>query len=138
MKDVKKEDVAKKEDVKKEEVRRIFGSSKAISDKFKLLVATLIRDASYNKNEKRTETIEHCHFFRTFDSSGRAQPHCVAICGHHHEMIKIGELQYECAPILGHTHKVVYIESIEVEKRNYSTDGLKAIEALNAGYKDSV
>ncbi len=65
---------------------RVFGNSRTIDhDLFKLLVAPLQRDVSWN-DRPDIETIEHCHFFHTIDSDGRVQTYSTPTASHFHKM----------------------------------------------------
>jgi hypothetical protein len=123
------------------EVKRTMkGTEKIFIDLFKLEVGILMRDISWNKNPNLVP-IEHCHFFRTFDSNGKKMTQCSAVAGHTHDvtvsekMVK-GEklLVATCGPAKSgdktHTHEVKYVRSEEIKKRILSDEAARFIDSV--------
>ena len=74
-----------KKEVKKP-IERVYAQQVEIDhDLFKLEVAPLEKNISWNDVPDWVK-IEHCHFYHTFDSSGKAQVTCNQVAGHFHEI----------------------------------------------------
>lgn len=141
--------------------QRIFSENKKIfHDLYKLLVAKMYKNLSWQAIPHDEYTaIEHCHFFHTFDSSGREQIHSTSVGGHFH-VIKV-EHQPNGAPpkvicesgpmksvrkknkrthkfekiivpvneVDTHTHEVLYLQSNQVAVRKVNEEAAKVIGA---------
>lgn len=113
------------------EVKRVMkGSQKLNHDLFKLEVASMRRNVSWNKRQPIWDNVEHSHYFHTIDSNGRTMTECVAICGHKHPVtvkeVK-GSLVATCGEAEGHTHKCTYLHSEEMQTRKISADAASII-----------
>jgi len=127
------------EQEEKTEVRRVMkGSQKVFHDLFKLEVALLKRNMSYNKASPIWEHVEHVHYFHTYDSNGRKMSESVAVCGHKHpvtvEEVKrkvngetVIDLVATCGVVEGHSHKCTYIRSMEIAERKVSEKAAEMI-----------
>ena len=68
-------------------VARVYKSSQEIDhDLFKLTLAKMKKNVSYNEEAPDYEDVEHVHFFHTVDSNGKAQTMSNAVGGHFHEV----------------------------------------------------
>lgn len=131
--------------------KRVFGQGKKlIHDLFKLSVAKMRRNDSWNEERPIYIELEHCHIFHTIDSSGRKQDTCSPVGGHHHKMTVTysadGAPTVTCSPAMkyvrkrvngentrvlveieddDHTHEVEYIRSEEIEPRRVSAEWIK-------------
>lgn len=115
--------------------RNYSGKSEIDSDLFKLEVTSFRKNVSFDPRNPQYETIEHCHFYRTFDSSGRECITCNAVGGHEHKVtVEYNEegqvLGAECGPAKGrtddgHVHNIRYIKSDKVERRIINQDAAK-------------
>lgn len=81
----KKKSVSKK---KTSTVGRIFNHNRIIChDLYKLTLASMKKNLSWHPIDPEDYTsIEHVHFYHTFDSSGKKQIHSTSVGGHFHEM----------------------------------------------------
>ena len=113
--------------------KRVYSNNITVdSDLFKLEVESMQKNMGVQGQKPNIEKIEHCHFYRTFDSSGKETKRCSFVGGHTHEMTvstdEKGNLIAEASEALGalqgdnHTHKVRYIKSDKIEKRRINTD----------------
>lgn len=131
--------------------KRIFGQgNKLIHDLFRLQVAKMTRNVSWNDEKPIYVEIDHSHIFHTIDSTGRKQETCSPVGGHHHKMTVTYEQgvapTVHCSPAMkyirkrvngentkvlveidddNHTHEVEYIRSEEIEPRRVSAEWLK-------------
>lgn len=134
--------------------QRVFAQDrKMIHDLYKLTVAPMLKNISWTDVPEYT-SIEHCHFFHTIDSDGKAQTTSTHVGGHFHEIEIIpvdgGVAMVRCkggpkkvgkAKVKGiwkktaipydeedtHTHDVQYISSCEIKPRVNNTEALKVI-----------
>jgi len=137
---------------------RVFSDDKKIfHDLFKLLVAKMYKNLSWQPiPEDEYTAIEHCHFFHTFDSSGKKQVHSTSVGGHFHIMeiieeegktpkvlCKSGPLKYirkknrktrkyerVAVPVNEvdtHKHTVVYLQSNVLKFRKINDEAVKVI-----------
>jgi len=110
---------------------------------FKLLVAQMLRNISPFKNDPMIVTIEHCHFFHSFDSYGKEQKRTNAVGGHYHEIdisIENGKWVVKCSPPVSekwseevlqrdrHTHDAVYLKSEDIKLRSIDERAARMIE----------
>lgn len=140
--------------------RRIFKEDKIIyHDLFKLEVAKMRKNMMWYKvPPDEYVNIEHCHFYHTFDSSGKKQVYSTSVGGHFHEMEVIDQGEGMPPKIVGmsgplkwamvkneygrkvkraipvnsvdnHTHEVTYLQSDEVKLRKMNTEAVKLIGA---------
>lgn len=120
-------------------INRIYSNNMLIdSDLFKLEVQMMQKNMAINSKKPVIENIEHCHFYRTFDSNGRQTNRCNYVGGHTHEIKVItdkeGNLKAKCSTPIGtvlssdqHTHNIRYIKSDKVEKRLISSEAQQVI-----------
>jgi hypothetical protein len=124
------------------EPKRVYTSGLMIdSDLFKLEVADMEKNIALDGQRPNIEKIEHCHFFRTFDSSGKKLERCSYVGGHSHDVIteygKDGSITAKCGEPVGaiatdkHIHNVRYIKSDKVEKRRINNDAQAYIEKMS-------
>jgi len=122
------EQKSKPAEVKQAPIQRNYTKDMNIdSDLFKLEVSNLMKNVSYDETRPILVPVEHCHFFRTFDSSGKKQTTSNAVGGHYHNVTICvddeGNLSGKCGPAMGskiaddHIHNVSYIRSNELELR---------------------
>lgn len=122
---------------------RVYNNNIIIdSDLFKLEVEVMHKNMAVQGQKPNIEKIEHCHFYRTFDSSGKETKRCSFVGGHTHEMTVAtddkGNLIAECSTPVGgyltdtHTHKVRYIKSDKVEKRRINADAQAYIDQIKS------
>jgi len=107
------------------------------SDLFKLEVDNMLKNQGYDDTKPILTTIEHCHFFRTINSSGKKQENCNFVGGHVHKMSfeidKNGNLIASASPAIGakfndkHTHKVTYLRSDRIQKRKLNKEAQEEI-----------
>jgi len=114
-------------------VNRVYAQDLEIdSDLFKLEVNMMKKNLGADDKKPLLTGVEHCHFFRTYDSSGKKQNKCGSIGGHYHEVsVSVdskGNLKAECSKAIGtkfnddHVHNVAYIRSDKVQKRTINED----------------
>lgn len=124
----KKPEAKKQEASKEAPIQRNYSKDMVVdSDLFKLSVANLMKNVAYNDANPILVPVEHCHFFRTFDSSGKKQVTSNAVGGHYHNVTicvdENGKLSGKCGPAIGsklndaHVHEIEYIRSSEIELR---------------------
>jgi len=116
------------------------------SDLFKLEVTNMVKNLGAEDNNPILANVEHCHFYRTFDSNGRKQTRCSFVGGHTHDVeVKVnknGELTATCSPAIGtkfgdnHTHKIDYLKSDKLQKRKINEDAQRVADQLNIMPKD--
>lgn len=134
--------------------QRVFAQDrKLIHDLFKLEVATMVKNISWNDVPEYVK-MEHCHFFHTIDSDGKLQTTSNSVGGHFHEMkvtpMPDGVAKVECVGIPmsygkkkvkgvwkkiavpydeedTHVHDVQYVSSCEIKPRINNTEALKVI-----------
>lgn len=90
------------ESKQKAEPNRFFqGNEKIHSDTFKLEVAKVKKNISWN-DTPNFEDVEHTHFFVTYDSNGRKMVYSGPTAGHSHKMEywvdADGNLKAKCGP----------------------------------------
>lgn len=148
-----KEKNLKSEEVGKQEtIRRMKGTGKVYHDLFKLEVASFKKNIGTARSPRLIDT-EHCHFFHTFDSSGRKMEYSSSIGGHAHKItVKEvdGKLVAECGPAIkidraekgeanskeeraftdNHIHEVLYVDSEEVEIRRRNPNALRDLDHI--------
>ena len=117
------------------------GQQELDSDLFKLDVAQMMKNISWNEKRPDYVKVEHCHFMRTVDSSGKKLDTCSPVGGHFHTVTitehEDGSLSAECSPAQqwgtldgkragvpipsdNHTHDVTYLKSIKIKPRVYN------------------
>lgn len=120
---------------------------------FKLALSSMLKNISFNIKKPIYETAEHCHWYRTKDSSGRdTNGKCASVGGHYHNVtIKEvdGKLVGECStPIRNsnsealvekdtHTHEVHYICSSVVDIRAMSPEAQKMIDSYLSQFRNA-
>jgi hypothetical protein len=154
----KKKEVVKVPEVKQEktqpEIKRVFkGDHEIVSDLFKLDVAYFAKNISFDPKRPKREDVEHCHFFRTFDSNGKKLNKSNAIGGHYHEVIlsvdEDGNLVGKCSPPIrnrgsdpnypgdDHTHEMIYRRSDQFKARRTNQEALTAYNEYMKGFSNS-
>lgn len=58
-------------------------------DRFKLQLANMKKNLSWDKKQPNIVEVEHTHFFISKDESGTPQKYCTPIGGHFHELISL-------------------------------------------------
>ncbi len=128
---------------------------KIYHDLWKLEVEPMEKNVSWNEIPDY-QKVEHCHFFHTFDSAGKAQTFCVPVGGHFHEMEVIqepgkmpkvvcksgplkwarqknkrtGRFEKVLVPfndVDEHRHETIYLHSKQVETRKINSEATKLI-----------
>jgi hypothetical protein len=141
-------DEAEREEDTRFTERQYKGQQEFDHDLYKLRVATLRRNVSYNK-KPNWETLEHVHTYHSVDSSGSPQRYCTPIGGHFHEMTAMpskkpgGVPKILCGPPLkfvrdsegrkiaiaiqddNHTHDVEYRFSEKIKARKLDPEFVK-------------
>lgn len=120
---------------KPEAFKRVYkGEAEVDHDLFKLEVANLKKNISIDDEKPLYVGVEHCHFFHSYDSSGKKQETCNPIAGHSHkvdfEVDENGELNITCGPPIvksggkylplkndTHTHDIRYLRSEKIKVR---------------------
>lgn len=119
---------------------------------FKLSLSSMLKNVSFNPKKPAYEPQEHCHWYRTKDSSGRdTNGKCASVGGHYHNItIKEvdGKLVGECStPIRNpssetlvekdtHIHEVVYICTSIVDIRSMSPEAQKMMDSYLAQFRN--
>lgn len=68
-------------------LERVYAKQQELDhDLYKLKVASLVRNASYNESQPIFENVEHCHYFHSIDSRGRKMETSSKVGGHFHKM----------------------------------------------------
>ena len=98
--------IPKREGKAMPEIKRVYSKDLTFdTDLFKLQVANMLKNAGYDDEKPILQSLEHCHFFRTFDSSGKPQIKCNSVAGHHHEVKisvdKEGNLKAQVSEAIG-------------------------------------
>lgn len=138
---------------------RVFGHEVIIdSDLFKLKLANAMKNiALQDSGMVELEKVEHCHFWRTYDSDGKKLIYSAPVAGHFHEItyeegkagepVKVlkvsGPLRMVQKKIKGimkvvpepvnpdlednHTHEIEYLRSHKVESR---TQNVRAAQMI--------
>jgi hypothetical protein len=141
------------EEVKESMVFRDFPNAKTINmsdakidcHTFKLDMAIMQKNVSYNEKRPILEPQEHCHWYHTRDSYGRDMKGCNSVGGHFHNITVFqnadGSLGAECSqPVRNnfsnelmdsdkHIHKCTYNKSELVEMRKTSATAQAMISA---------
>lgn len=141
--------------VSREDGRVFVENVKIYHDLWKLEVEAMEKNISWN-DVPDYQKVEHCHFFHTFDSSGKAQKFCVPVGGHFHEMEVIeepgkmpkivcksgplkwsrkknkrtGRMERVLVPfndVDEHKHETIYLHSKQVETRKINAEATKLI-----------
>jgi hypothetical protein len=110
------------------EPKRIYANQMDIdSDLFKLEIGSMKKNTGWNDKDPLIVNVEHCHFFRTFDSNGKKMDKCNHVGGHAHTVSVTldpqGKFIGTCSPALNtkfddkHIHPVTYLRSDKVNKR---------------------
>ena len=120
-------------------VNRIFREDMNVeSDTFKLEVANFSKNISFDDKNPILVPVEHCHFYHTFDSSGKRMSQCNSVSGHTHDVtVEVdakGILSATCGPAKSnksfddnHTHKVTYVKSDRFKIRTMEPEAQKDI-----------
>ena len=128
-------------------INRVYkGEVEFDHDLFKLEVGMMKKNISIADDNPLYVGVEHCHFYHTYDSSGRKQEACAPIAGHTHEveiftdssgnlMAKVGPASIrkggKYIPLKGdnHTHEAKYLRSERVKVRKVNAEATKAYDA---------
>lgn len=129
--------------------RYISSGLSVVTDLFKLNSTTMIKDLGWDENHPIPTPMEHCHFYRTYNSNGKKNLGTNIVGGHYHEItVSVdgkGNLVAECSPPIqnkksekihgkdNHIHTSTYIKSEEVELRKFNAD---AIKTFNMGMSE--
>lgn len=122
--------------------KRIFSEDLMIeSDTFKLEVSKYSKNLSFDTKNPVLVGVEHCHFFHTFDSSGKKLDVSNHVAGHTHKIIvkesKDGTLTAICSEpepsFYGdkHTHEVTYLKSDRFKVRQLNQDAMKVLAGID-------
>jgi len=125
--------------------RRYSNDLEVDTDTFKLELSYFIKNIGFDDQAPLPTSVEHCHFFHTYDSSGKPQDKCNSVGGHWHD-IKVtldeeGNLTAECStprsnrPLIdndSHVHKVTYIKSDRIQVRKLNPDAQKEIARMGS------
>ena len=125
-----------------QEIKRVYKKDLEFdSYLFKLEVAKMIKNLGADDKKPIPAQVEHCHFFRTYDSNGKKQVKCSHVGGHTHEVTvtvdKDGNLKAKCSEAIGtkfgdnHSHKVKYFKSDRLQKRKLNADAQIVADRLN-------
>lgn len=152
-----KEEIVEKEPVVEIKERIFRDNRKIFHDLYKLEVESMVKDLGWDKDDPQYHSIEHCHFFHTYDSSGRKQEVSTAVGGHFH-IIKVteqgdgqppkvecvsGPMTWKMVKVKGkrgrvrkmvpvndvdhHRHDIQYLQSDEVSLRKANSEAAKLI-----------
>ena len=132
-----------KEPQVKPEPNRVFANQMTIaSDLFKLEPANMSKNTSWNDKAPILIPVEHCHFFRTYDSNGKRMDVCNHVGGHSHKVTvtvnRSGDLIAECSPAINtkfndsHTHAVTYLRSDKVQRRVMNKEATEVIASFQS------
>lgn len=124
--------------------KRVYTEELVIdSDTFKLEVSNFSKNLSFDDKRPLLIGVEHCHFFHTFDSSGKHMTTSNQVGGHHHEVTvredKNGKLLASCGPAIpanfgdNHTHKTTYLKSDRFKVRKMNDEAQRVIAGLSDG-----
>ena len=139
--------------------QRIYASDQVFDhDLYKLRLANMLKNTSWDSRKPVWASVEHVHFFHSITSNGKIQTHTTSIGGHCHRMIEVGKgadglKTYRCGPPMrlsvkivrrkkvkewvelshdDHTHKVDYVRSDKVKARRLNADFAKMQVAMQA------
>ncbi len=119
---------------------------------FKLESSTMLKNIGFDPKRPVLTTVDHCHFFHTYDSYGKKMTQTNSVGGHYHEVNVVnsnGEFHLEISPPKvrkgsqeaiktdSHTHKYTYIKSEEVKVRQLSAEVARLISGMQQNYRDS-
>jgi hypothetical protein len=124
-------------------VKRIYSKDMEFpSDLFKLEIANMLKNAGFDDKKPVLQNVEHCHFYRTYNSNGKKLTQCNFVGGHTHEVtvdVKAdGTLVAKCGKAYGskfndeHTHKTSYVRSDVIAKRKLNEGAQAEISRLGA------
>lgn len=137
---------------------RVYRNTQEVDhDLFKLLVAKMKKNISYREDDPIFEDVEHCHFFHTFDSSGKPMDTSNSVGNHFHRMIEKktskGLSEFVCSPPMqwvkkkkggkmqkvlqeldfdDHTHEVHYVQSQRITLRKANMEFAKVSSVVAA------
>lgn len=78
-------------------------------DLFKLELANMRKNMSWQPKQPRIEEVEHVHFYRTSDENGKPMQYSTPVGGHFHKMEwsvnENGDFIVKCGPALKHEYK---------------------------------
>lgn len=146
---------ATKKTTRKKTAKRVYkGDVEVDHDLFKLDVAMMQKDTSYEGAAPNYLPVEHAHFFHSYSSKGKKQEYCSFTGGHAHKckmsIDSSGDLVLEIGPAVvnrggkwvpnmlrdengnysikdNHTHKSSYIRSEKIKIRTVSSDQQQAV-----------
>lgn len=128
----------------KPKTKRVYSQDMLVdSDTFKLEVENYAKNVSYDDKNPLIVGVPHCHFFHTYDSSGKPMIYSNAVGGHHHKITveedEQGNLIAKCGPAIysnnvkseklndSHTHEVNYLKSDRFKVRKMHEEAAKFI-----------
>ena len=122
--------------------RKYAGDMFIDSDTFKLDLTNYRKNVSFDDKNPLLVGVPHCHFYHTFDSSGKAMSQCNAVGGHTHDVkvsiSKDGDITATSSPAKSnsklednHTHEVIYMKSDRFKVRAINSKAQEAI--MNMG-----
>lgn len=109
---------------------------------FKLSAAMMLKDISPFKNDPMIVSLDHCHFYHTFDSNGNELKSSNSVGGHYHDIelhVIDGKWKATCSyprsnktsrELLErdkHTHEIVYLKSSEIKLRKINEQAMQMI-----------
>ena len=74
-------------------------------DLYKLKVAAFLKNTSYQSGIVKAVEVDHCHFFHSHNSQGKAQTITNAVGGHYHEITQDKDGNMVCGPALREVFK---------------------------------
>lgn len=109
---------------------RFFQKTQEIHcDTFKLEVAKMKKNLALLGAADDIVNIEHCHFFRTYNSDGKKETHCHPVGGHTHEVV-YKEVEGGVAEIVSISGPVSIVTKVVKGKRQ------KISQPMNADIED--
>lgn len=128
--------------------RRVYkGSIEVDHDLFKLEVATMKKNISIDDDRPIYTGVEHCHFYHSYDSSGKKQYYSNPIAGHCHKVTvqtdKDGNLVAVCGPAIkrvgnkeialkdDHNHDMTYLRSERVLVREVNAEAQRVASEMS-------
>jgi len=130
--------------------KRIYkGEVEIDHDLFKLEVSNMRKNISINEEAPVYAGVEHCHFYHSYDSSGKKQVACAPIAGHTHlvemYMSEDGTINAKVGPAVvkqggkyvpfkhdSHTHDATYMRSERITVRQVNAEATKAYDQAMA------
>jgi len=122
------------------QARHYFGQQALDHDLFKLKVAPMIKNTSYEGQAPKYVEVEHCHIMKVaHNKDGIPTVTCSPAMKYVRTKIN-GRLQRVAVqvPEDTHEHEMEYMGSHKIQPRQMNAEGAKAIAALEAPYKSTV